>query len=72
MNIKNLERAAEIADELPRLENARHILSEQEGASIEVTGNGGEYETIPTSVKMNVINVLNIEINHLKEELKTL
>ena len=78
MEIKNLSRAAEIADELPRLEKARKMLSDiDEDTRIElVQGEPGQIPTklvdLPRSVHMNIINILNLEINSLKEEAKKL
>ncbi len=66
MNIKNLERAKEIAEQLPALEEARRILS---------TGNGRVFAgqntvdvELPKCINMNVIAAINAEINKLKEE----
>lgn len=76
MEIKNLDRAAQIADELPRLEKARKMLSEMgDTTKVEVV----DIETtttvtveLPHSMNFNIISVLNMEINRLKEEAKKL
>lgn len=71
MNIKNLERAAQISKELPKLEEARRVLSQQQ-SFIEVhDGNNGVIE-LPLSTKYNVVAQINVEINKLKEEVKEL
>lgn len=74
MEIKNLDRAAQITDELPRLEKARKMLSEMgDTTKVEVV----DIETtvtveLPHSMNFNIISVLNMEINRLKEEAKKL
>lgn len=71
MNIKNLERAAQISKELPKLEEARRVLSQQQ-SFIEVhDGNNGVIE-LPLPIKYNLIGLINLEINKLKEEVKEL
>ena len=78
MEIKNLARAAEIAEDLPKLEEARTLLSDiDEDTRIElVQGEPGQIPTklveLPRSIHMNIINILNLEINSLKEEAKKL
>jgi len=69
-NIKNLERIAEIARDLPALEEARSMLSQAE-CEVMVTDQSTNV-TLPHSLKMNIINAVNVEINSLKEELKQL
>lgn len=69
-NIKNLERIAEIARDLPALEDARSMLSQAE-CEVMVTDQSTNV-TLPHSLKMNIINAVNVEINSLKEELKQL
>ena len=71
MNIKNLERAKEIAEQLPALEEARSILSDTGNARVFVGKNTVDVE-LPKNVNYNIITVLNAEINRLKEEAKTL
>lgn len=80
-NIKNLQRIGQIASTLPKLEEARRILS---AAACEVHVvqpskllPSGEEEreidiNLPQELKYNVTNILNCEINKLKEELKDL
>lgn len=71
MNIKHLERAAQISKELPKLEEARRVLSQQQ-SFIEVhDGNNGVIE-LPLSMKYNVVAQINVEINKLKEEVAKL
>jgi hypothetical protein len=80
-NIKNLKRIGQIAKTLPQLEEARKLLAdtttevriEQPGMLLPC----GEYEkdkciTLPQELKYNIVNILNLEINKLKEELKEL
>lgn len=71
MEIKNLERAAQIADELPRLEKARKMLSEM-GDTTKVVVEDIDTVELPHSMNLSIISVLNIEINSLKEEAKKL
>ena len=71
MNPKNLQRAKEIAEQLPALEEARSILSDTEAARICVGKNTMDVE-LPTSVNFNILGVINAEINKLKEETKEL
>lgn len=71
MEIKNLDRAAQIADELPRLEKARKMLSEM-GYTTRVEVVNIETVKLPYSMNFNIISVLNMEINSLKEEAKKL
>ena len=71
MNIKHLERAAQISKELPKLEEARRALSQQQ-SFIEVhDGHSGVIE-LPLSMKYNVVAQINVEINKLKEEVAKL
>lgn len=65
MNIKNLQRAAEISNVLPDLEKARRKLSEGECASV------GDV-TLPKSLTLNILNAVNVEINALKKEIEDL
>lgn len=71
MEIKNLKRAAQIADELPRLEKARKMLSEM-GDTTKVVVEDIDTVELPHSMNFNIISVLNLEINSLKEEAKKL
>ena len=71
MEIKNLERAAQIADEWPRLEKARKMLSEM-GDTTKVVVEDIDTVELPHSMNFNIISVLNMEINSLKEEAKKL
>jgi hypothetical protein len=74
MNIKNLKRAGEIAEQLPELKRAREILADPT-AQIKVStmlNSDNERVYLPRSVFYNVINVLNVEINKLESEIKNL
>ena len=71
-NIKNLDRIAEIARDLPRLEEARKMLAEND-TQVEVYQEKTDVMVIlPSQIKYNVINAINVEINKQKEELKDL
>ena len=71
-NYKNLGRIAEIARDLPKLEEARKMLAEND-TQIEVYQEKTESMVIlPSQIKYNVINAINVEINKQKEELKRL
>lgn len=79
MENKNLKRAAEIARDLPKLEQARKMLSNIDGSTkVTVTDEKKgmlepiEQVELPHSVHMNIINILNLEINSLREEAKKL
>lgn len=72
MEIKNLTRAAEIAEKLPRLERAEKMLSEMgDTTKVEVVDIETTVE-LPHSMNFNISSVLNMEINRLKEEAKKL
>ena len=66
MNIKNLERAAQIAEQLPLLERARNILSKSD-SSVGVLGTE-ERVVLPHTINYNVLSAVNAEINLLKKE----
>ena len=71
-NYKNLGRIAEIARDLPKLEEARKMLAEND-TQIEVYQEKTESMVILRSqIKYNIINAINLEINKQKEELKGL
>lgn len=76
-NIKNLDRIHEIAESLPKLESARKLFS-QTGKSVSVAvideqlTDGNKIIILPRDVNYNVLNIVNLEINKLKEELKGL
>ena len=71
-NYKNLGRIAEIARDLPKLEEARKMLAEND-SQIEVYQEKTESMVIlPSQIKYNIINAINLEINKQKEELKGL
>lgn len=77
--IQNLERLKEIAEELPKLEKGRSILS-GDGCYMMVFGPReegvpvGDWPSVrmPDCVRLGLLNVVNLEINHMKEELKDL
>lgn len=71
-NYKNLGRIAEIARDLPKLEEARKMLAEND-TQIEVYQDKTDSMVIlPSQIKYNIINAINLEINKQKEELKGL
>ena len=71
-NIKNLDRIAEIARDLARLEEERKMLAEND-TQVEVYQEKTDVMVIlPSQIKYNVINAINVEINKQKEELKGL
>lgn len=71
-NYKNLGRIAEIARDLPKLEEARKMLAEND-TKIEVYQEKTDSMVIlPSQIKYNIINAINLEINKQKEELKGL
>lgn len=71
MNIKHLERAAQIHKELPKLEDARRVLSQQ-SSFIEVHDGNNHIVELPQSMKYNLTAQINVEINKLKEEVAKL
>lgn len=74
-NIKNLERIHEIAESLPKLEEARKLLSQEDSrVFVGETLNRlqGTQVILPKEVRLNILNVINLAINKLKEELKDL
>ena len=71
-NIKNLDRIAEIARDLPRLEEARKMPAENDTQVEVYQENTDGMVILPSQIKYNVINAINVEINKQKEELKGL
>ena len=71
MNRKNLQRAGEIAEELPQLTEARSLLSE-ENTTICVTSSNGKTVPLPHSIRWNIIQTINVAINKLDSEIATL
>lgn len=75
-NIKNLNRIHEIAESLPKLEGARRLLSQTESAIRVAVIDQDKYDSVlvvlPKEVTYNVLNIVNLEINRQKEELKEL
>lgn len=68
-----MERAAQIADELPRLEKARKMLSEMgDTTKVKVVVEDIDYVELPHSMNFDVISVLSMQIYSLKEEAKKL
>lgn len=72
MNIKNLERASEICEELHKLEEARKILSEEVSFIVVRRKSDGGSVVLPDSIKYTMVMQLNVEINKLKEEVTKL
>ena len=66
MKYKNLQRAREIAEEAPLLEKARKALA-NEDAVVSIS-HDGQTIILPPSLRMNIINVINLEMNRLREE----
>lgn len=65
-NYKNLGRIAEIARDLPKLEEARKMLAEND-TQIEVYQEKTDSMVIlPSQIKYNIINAINLEINKQK------
>ena len=71
-NIKNLDRIAEIARDLPALEAARRMPSKAETEVTVVDKEAVSIVTLPPTLNMNIVNAINVEINAPKEELKQL
>ena len=71
MNVSNLQRAKELAEQLPTLDKARKALSDEK-TTMRLVTEKGEIITVPASVRMNIINVLNCEYERLREEVKRL
>lgn len=71
MNISNLQRAAQLAQDIPDIDEARKALASDK-SMIEVVTSKGEIINIPNSVRMNIINVLNCEYERLREEVRKL
>ena len=71
MNVKNLERAGEIAKQLPVLEEARKALSNQ-ATLVRIVPPQGKTIDLPHNTMYNILSVINAEINRLKEEVATL
>lgn len=70
MEMKNLKRAGEIAAEYGMLETARKCLSD---ATVKITVQSESGEThLPDSMKMHVLNAVNLEINTLRDEIRKL
>lgn len=70
MNRKNLTRAGEIAEQLPVLTEARSLLSEED-ATIQVVASKKTIQ-LPTTVRWNILQSINVEINKLDKEIETL
>ncbi len=71
MNISNLQRAAQLAQDIPDIDEARKALASDKSV-VEVVTSKGEIINIPNSVRMNIINVLNCEYERLREEVRKL
>lgn len=73
MNQKNLQRAREIAEQLPALEDARSIVAGTDAVVIiSRDGTVANAVSLPHGINYNVANILNAEINRLKQEIKEL
>ena len=72
MNIKNIERAAEIAKILPELEGARKLLSQADGETAICVSNRSEAFEMPRECHMNILGIVNLAINNLKKEVEGL
>ena len=70
MQYKNLERAGEIARDLPLLQEARRYLSHPDGVVV-VRCDEDEME-LPRCVNMNVVNAINLVVNSLRKEVEDL
>ncbi len=68
MKIKNLERATEIYDELGKLEAARSILSGEVAFVVVRKESDGSAVVLPRSIRHNMLMMLNVQINKLREE----
>lgn len=71
MNITNLQRAAQLAEELPNIDKARKALADEK-STVKVVTTKGEIVPIPDGLKFNVINILNCEYERLREEVRKL
>lgn len=69
MNIKNLQRAAEIATLLPQLKEARTALSND--GKVYVSANCKSIP-LPPSLHYNFLSAINAEINTLEKEVSEL
>ena len=72
MEYKNLQRAVCLAHDLPILDKARKALADEQATIRIVTPSSGEIITLPASVRLNVINILNAEYNRARKEVETL
>jgi len=66
MKIKNLERASELYDDYSALREARGIIS-HDNVTISVLGDD-KGVALPQSMKYNVLQVINLEINKIEKE----
>ena len=71
MNISNLQRAAEIAEQLPALDKARKALADA-ATTMRLETAAGDVVTLPQSVRHNVLNIINCEYERLREEARSL
>ena len=71
MQINNLQRAAQLAEEIPGIDRARKALASEKASVRVVDANGLEY-TLPRSVRHNILNILNCEYERLREEVRNL
>lgn len=65
MKLKNLQRAGELYEDYAALKQAREILS-HDNVTISILGDSGV--ALPSSMKYNVLQVINLEINKIEKE----
>lgn len=70
MDIKNIERAKELIPALEALTKARNILSNAD-SRIDIVGKNDK-ETLPSIVRLNILNVVNCEYERIRKEVKEL
>lgn len=71
MNISNLQRAKELAEDIPCIDLARKALA-SEKATVRITDANGQEYILPRSVRHNILNILNCEYERLREEVRKL
>lgn len=71
MDIKNLNRAAEINTYLPAIDEARKAISGGK-ASVRIVTQAGKIINLPENLNYNIVHVLNCEYERLREEVKKL
>lgn len=71
MELKNIDKAKELIAQYDALKRAKSMLSEDTSCVIVRDENHFEL-MLPKSVKMNVLNVINCEYEHTREEVRGL